>query len=73
MKTVIENYRKNALENAAENVLHEKNSVYSTLLTIANTMIQFGLEKQSIKNFTVKAAKVYPLNEHQITEILKFV
>jgi hypothetical protein len=73
LKAVITNYRKNALENAAENMLHEKNSVYSTLLTCANNMIQFGIEKQAIKNFTAKAAKSFPLSEVQVAEILKFV
>jgi hypothetical protein len=73
LKAVINNYRKNAVENATENMLHEKNSVYSTLLTCANNMIHFGIEKQTIKNFTAKAAKSFPLSEVQVTEILKFV
>lgn len=54
-------------------MLHEKNSVYSTLLTCANNMVQFGIEKQTIKNFVAKAAKSFPLGELQVTEILKFV
>jgi len=36
-------------------------------------MVQFGMEKQAIKNFVAKAAKSFPLNELQVTEILKFV
>jgi len=33
LKAVIENCRRKAVENATENILQEKNSVYSTLLT----------------------------------------
>ena len=74
LKAVLVNFRnRNASENQTENMLHEKNSVYSTLLTCANNMVQFGIEKQAIKNFVAKAAKSFPLNETQITEILKFV
>jgi hypothetical protein len=36
-------------------------------------MIQFGIEKHSIKNFIAKAAKSFPLTEFQISEILKFI
>lgn len=73
LKAIIVNYRRNAVESPAENMLHEKNSVYSTLLTCANNMVHFGIEKQTTKNFIAKAAKSFPLGEMQVTEILKFV
>ena len=53
--------------------MHQKNAVYSTLLTITTNMLNFGIEKHYVKNFIAKAAKTFPLTEFQITEIIRFV
>ena len=73
LRATMANFKKKDIKDPVESSLHQKNAVYSTLLTIATNMISFGIEKQNTKNFIAKAAKIFPLTEFQVTEIIRFV
>lgn len=73
MRSTIQNYKKKEIKDSSEFSLHQKNAVYSCLLTISTNMLNFGIEKHHTKNFIAKAAKIFPLTEFQVTEIIRFI